>query len=97
MANNLFPGLDGLRDAVVSDDVVSIRGGAGQRRVGPEERLTDATVHLDVRVLQRDADRGGLERLLVHGHLGYRAGLDVDLDGARERERNARRDDAAEG
>src|SRR3954449_6573924 len=48
-----------------------------------------------MRVLERDANRCCLERLLVDGDIGDRAGFRVDLDGARYREADARRHDAA--
>src|SRR6185312_11944446 len=65
---------------------------ARQRRVRPNERLTDATVHLDVGVLERDAHGRGLEGLLVNRDGGDRAGLRVNFDRAGEREADARRD-----
>ena len=72
--------------AVVRDDVVGVGGRARHRRVRPEERLSDATVDLDVSVLERDAHRGRLERLLVDGDGRHGARLRVDLEGARDRE-----------
>src|SRR5687768_9584845 len=42
---------DRLGHAVVGDDIVGVLGRARQRGIRPQERLTDATVDLDVRVL----------------------------------------------
>src|SRR5574341_1296861 len=86
---------DGLGDAVVGDDVVGVVRRARHCRVRPQERLTEAAVHLDVGVLEGDAHGCGLVLLFVHGDGGHRARLGVDLDLAGEREADTRWDDAA--